>query len=96
MQFFLIVPGKYSGTSFIWTSACYPGISIVRTAQIGHKSCSLLTMMKFGLDKSTRREPKGCCLHVWWLVFLLIKTTTWWLDDKGFLHPRGMTMNALK
>ena len=46
-----------------------PGTSIVRTAQIGHVPCSLLTIMKFGLDESTRREPKGCCLPVWWLVY---------------------------
>ena len=58
MQFFLIVPGKYSGTSFIWTSACYQGTSIVRTVQIGHKSCSLLTMMKFGLDKAQEGSLK--------------------------------------
>ena len=42
----------------------YPGTSIVRTAQIGHVACSLLTIMKFGLDENTRREPKGCCLPV--------------------------------
>ena len=47
----------------------YPGTSIVRTAQIGHVACSLLTVMKFGLDESTRREPKGYCLPVWWLVY---------------------------
>ena len=47
----------------------YPGTSIVWTAQIGHVACSLLTIMKFGLDKSTRREPKDCCLPVWWLVY---------------------------
>ena len=41
-----------------------PDTSIVRTAQIGHVACSLLTIMKFGLDESTRREPKGCCLPV--------------------------------
>ena len=43
----------------------YSGTSIVRTAQIGHVACSLLTIMKFGLDESTRKEPKGCCLPVW-------------------------------
>ena len=37
--------------------------------QIGHVACSLLTIMKFGLDENTRREPKGCCLPVWWLVY---------------------------
>ena len=42
----------------------YPGTSIVWTAQIGHVACSLFTIMKFGLDESTRREPKGCCLPV--------------------------------
>ena len=47
----------------------YLGTSIVRTAQIGHVACSLLTIMKFGLHESTRREPKGCCLPVWWLVY---------------------------
>jgi len=31
-------------------------------------ACSLLTIMKFGLDESTIREPKGCCLPVTWLV----------------------------
>ena len=40
------------------------GTSIVQTAQISHVACSLLTIMKFGLDESTRREPKGCCLPV--------------------------------
>ena len=50
----------------------YPGTSIVQTAQIGHVACSLLTIMKFGLDESTRREPKGCCLPVWWLVYSTI------------------------
>ena len=38
---------------------------IVWTAQIGFVACSLL---KFGLDESKRREPKGCCLPVRWLV----------------------------
>ena len=52
----------YSGTSLIQTS-------IIRTAQIGHAECSLLTIIKFGLDESPRREPKGCCLPVWWLVY---------------------------
>ena len=33
----------------------YPGTSIVWTAQIDHVTCSLLTIMKFGLDKSTRK-----------------------------------------
>ena len=47
----------------------YPGTSIVRTTQIGHVTCSLLTIMKFGLDESTRREYKGSCLPVWWLVY---------------------------
>ena len=47
----------------------YPGTSIVWTAQIGHVACSLLTIMKFGLDESTRRESKGCYLPVWWLVY---------------------------
>ena len=42
----------------------YPGTSNVRAAQIGHVACSLLTIMKFGLDESTRREPKGCCVPV--------------------------------
>ena len=45
----------------------YPGTSIAWTARIGHVACSLLTILKFGLDESTRREPKGCCLPVWWL-----------------------------
>ena len=44
-------------------------INFVQTAQIGHVACSLLTTMKFGLDESTRREPKVCCLLVWWLVY---------------------------
>ena len=37
-----------------------------QTAQISHMACSLLTIMKF---ESTRREPKGCCLPVRWLVY---------------------------
>jgi len=40
-----------------------------RTAQISLVAWSLLTIMKFGLDESTRREPKGCCLPVRWLVY---------------------------
>ena len=44
---------------------CFPHFSAVWTAQIGHVACSLLTIMEFGLDESTRREPKGCCLPVW-------------------------------
>ena len=34
-----------------------PDTSIVWTAQIGFVACSLLTIMKFGLDETTRREP---------------------------------------
>jgi len=37
----------------------YPGTSIVWTAQISHVVCDLLKIMKFGLDESPRREPKG-------------------------------------
>ena len=33
-----------------------------------NQSC-LLVIMKFGLDESTRREPKSCCLLVRWLVY---------------------------
>ena len=64
---------------------------------IGHVACSLLTIMKFGLDESTRREPKGYCLPVWWLVYPTNNnlTTTWLLGDNGFLQARGMTMNVL-
>ena len=29
------------------------------------KLITLLTIMKFGLDDSRRREPKGCCLSVY-------------------------------
>ena len=47
----------------------YPGTSIVQITQISHVACSLLTIMKFGLDESTRRGPKGCCLPVRWLVY---------------------------
>ena len=39
--------------------------------------------MKFGLDKSTRREPKGCCLPVWWLVY---STNNYLLGDNAFLN----------
>ena len=73
-----------SGTSLIW-----PGF-ITRTAKISHVACSLLTIIKFGLDESTRREPKGCCLFI-----LLIITTTWLLGDDAFLQSRRVTMNAL-
>ena len=61
----------------------YPGTSIVWTAQIGHVACSLLTIMEFGLDKSTRREPKGCCLPVWWLLLRLRDTER--LSNKNFI-----------
>ena len=49
---------------FPYPDLYYPGTSNVRAAQIGHVACSLLTIMKFGLDESTRREPKGYCLPV--------------------------------
>ena len=55
--------------NFPYPDLYYPGTSIVWTAQIVHVACNLLTIIKFGLDESTRREPKGCCLPVWWLVY---------------------------
>ena len=51
--------------------------------------------MKFGLDKSTRREPKGGCLLVWWLVYSTNKVTTWLLGDNAFFTASGVTVNAL-
>ena len=70
-------------------------VSIVRTAQIGHVACSLLTIMKFGLDKSTRRNLKVAVYLFGVLFILLLITTTWLLGDNAFLQPRGVTMNAL-
>ena len=70
----------------------YPGTSIVPTAQVGHVACSSL---KFGLDESTRREPKVAVYLFGGLFILLIITTTWLVGDNGFLQPRGMTMNVL-
>ena len=63
----------------------YLGTSIVWTAQIGHVTCSLLTIMTFGLDESTRREV---AIYLFGSMFiLLIITTTWLLGDNGFYHP---------
>ena len=42
----------------------YLGTSIVWKAKISHVACSLLTVMKFGLDENTRREPKCCYLLI--------------------------------
>ena len=55
-------------------------------------ACSLLTIMKFGLDESTRREP----VYLFdGLFIVLLITTTWLLGDNAFLQPRGVTMTAL-
>ena len=70
----------------------YPGTSIVQTAQI--VACSLVTIMEFGLDESTRREPKGCVYLFGGLFILLVITTTWSLGDITFLQPRGVTLSA--
>ena len=51
------ITSAYSGTSLIQTSIIW-----VPPAQISLVAYSLLTIIKFGLDKSTGREPKGCCL----------------------------------
>ena len=47
----------------------------------------LLTVMKFGLDESTRKEPKGCCLLFCGLFILLLISTTWLLGDNTFCSP---------
>ena len=74
----------------------YPGTSIVRTAQIGHMACSLLTIKEFGLDESTGGSLKvDVYLFGGLFVLLIITTTTWLLGDNGFLQPRGVTMSAL-
>ena len=65
----LVEQSNYLQWNLPYLDLYYPGTSIVWTAQIGHVACSLLTIMKFGLDESTRRERKGCCLPVWWLVY---------------------------
>ena len=72
----------------------YLGTSIVQTAQIGLVACSLLTM-KFGLDESTWREPKGCCLPVRWLVYSTYCNYHLVGRITHFLQPRGGTMNVL-
>ena len=53
---------KYSGTSIIQAPLLSGQPKLVMWLVR-----SLLTIMKFGLDESTRR--KGCCLPVWWLVY---------------------------
>ena len=69
----------YSGASLIQTS----GHLHCLESPIGHVACSLLTVMKFGLGDSTRREPKG-----WFggLFILLMITNTWLLGDDRFLQ----------
>ena len=52
---------------------------------------SLLTIMKFGLDKNTRREPKGCLFGG--LFILLIITSTCLLGENKFLHGPQMYLN---
>jgi len=74
----------------------YPSTSIVWTAQINYVVCSLLAVIMFCLDKSTRRQPKGCYLLVGWLVYTTTNCYHWLLVDKAFLQPRGGTMNALQ
>ena len=64
----------------------YLETSIVCTIQISHVACSLMTIMKFALDESTRRESKGYYSPVGGLFILLMITTTWLLDDKAFLQ----------
>ena len=65
----------------------YPDTSIVRTAQIGCMACSLLTIMKFGLDESTRKEPKDCYYLFGGLIILLIITTSWLQVIMHFYSP---------
>ena len=55
-------------------------------------ACGLLTIMKFGLDEITRREPIDCCLSVRWLVY---STYHNYKVIANFLQPRGGTMNVL-
>ena len=80
-----------SDTSFIRTPPL-SGHFIVPTAQISFVACSLLTIMKFELDESTRRVPKGCCLPVRWPVY---STYLNYQVITHFLQPRGGTIYIL-
>ena len=58
-------------------------------------ACSLLTMMKFGLDERTQGGSLRVAVYLLDGSFiLLITTTTWLLGDNTFLQPRGVTMTA--
>jgi len=52
-------------------------------------ACSLLPVMKFWLDKSSRREPTECCLLAGWIIYITTNSYHWLLGDKTFLQPRG-------
>ena len=62
------------------------GTCVVQTAQNSDVAGNLLTIMKFGLDESTRRKPKGGGLPVRWLVYC---TDNWLLGDKTFFTAKG-------
>ena len=56
---------------FFYLDLLYPGTFVVQTAQINCVVCSLLTVMKFRLDKkNSKRKPIGG------LFILLLKATT--------------------
>ena len=61
---------SYSGVhwNLPYLDLYYPGSSVVWTARISLVACSPLTVMKYELDESSRKGPKGCCVPVWWYL----------------------------
>ena len=62
----------------------YLNTSVLWTVQINLVACSLLTILKFWLDESTRREPIGSCLPARWLVYCVVSRQT--IKPPQYIH----------